>query len=64
MTNNQMTVKLWAEIDDNQAENLNGGYLNIYIAGGVGAVQQNAGDGTQLNLVPIGKGPKNYFLFF
>jgi hypothetical protein len=66
MNNELMTVKLWDEIDEIQAENLNGGYyggyeyksLNISIAGGVGSLQQNAGDGYQLNVYPVGKGSK------
>jgi hypothetical protein len=68
MNNAQMTVKLWAELDENQAENLNGGYyypsLNVNIAGGVGAFQQNAGDGVQLNVLPIGKAPKKYPYYY
>ncbi len=70
MNNDLMTVELWAELDDNQAENLNGGYgygyptLNISIGGGVGALQQNAGDGVQLNVLPIGKAPKYPYYYY
>jgi hypothetical protein len=68
MNNDLMTVNLWSELDDSQAENLNGGYyapyLNISIGGGVGAIQQNAGDGVQLNVYPVGKGPKYYPYYY
>ncbi len=66
MNNNQMTVKLWAELDDNQSEDLNGGYAYqpISIAGGVGALQVNGNGGTQINLVPIGKAPVYLPYFF
>jgi hypothetical protein len=68
MKDHQMTVKSWdeiAQLDDCQAENLNGGgygyqYINVNIAGGVGSLQVNGGDGTQLNILPIGKAPKRY----
>lgn len=64
-----MTVNLlWDELDDDQAENLNGGfydrYLNINIAGGVGALQQNAGDGYQSNYYPVGKAPKYPYRYY
>lgn len=62
MNNELMTVNLlWAELDDDLAENLNGGfndrYLNVSIAGGVGSLQQNAGDGYQNNYYPVGNAP-------
>ena len=64
-----MTVKLWNELDESQSENLNGGgygygygytYVSpsISIAGGVGSIQQNGGDGYQLNIYPVGKAPQ------
>ncbi len=63
MNDNQMTVKSWdeiAQIDESQAESLNGGgysyqSLSVYIGGGAGAVQVNGGHGTQLNIAPTGK---------
>ena len=68
MNNELMTVQLWNELNDNQAENLNGGYyypyLNISIGGGVGAIQQNAGDGVQLNVLPVGKAPKYPYYYY
>ena len=70
MNNELMTVKLWNELDESQSENLNGGgygygygytYVSpsIYISGGVGSIQQNGGNGTQINVEPVGKAP-NY----
>jgi hypothetical protein len=72
MNDNKMTVKSWdeiAQLDDRQAENLNGGgygyqSLSVYIAGGVGAVQVNGGDGTQLNIAPTGKAPGYRFGYY
>jgi hypothetical protein len=71
MNNELMTVKLWNELDEIQTENLNGGggygygyggynytSLNISIGGGVGSIQQNAGDGVQFNLNSVGKAPQ------
>jgi hypothetical protein len=65
MNDELMTVNLlWDELDDYRAENLNGGYngsgstyLNVSIAGGVGSLQQNAGDGYQNNYYPVGNAP-------
>jgi hypothetical protein len=62
MNNELVTVKLWNELNEVQAENLNGGgyspNLNISINGGVGSLQQNAGDGYQFNVYPVGKANK------
>jgi hypothetical protein len=65
MKDNKMTIKLWTEIveiDDSQAENLNGGsgYFNLYIGGGIGSVQQNGNDGVQINVMPKGYAPRGY----
>jgi hypothetical protein len=68
MKDNKMTVKLWAEIaevatiDDDRAENLNGGsgYFNLYVNGGIGSVQQNGNDGVQINVLPKGYAAKRY----
>jgi hypothetical protein len=46
-----MTKMMWKEIDDTQAESLNGGknkWQDLYL-GSVGALQINGGDGTQNN---------------
>jgi hypothetical protein len=72
MNDNQMTVKSWdeiAEIDDRQAENLNGGgysyqYVGVNIAGGVGSLQVNGGNGTQLNILPTGKAPSYSYGYY
>jgi CubicO group peptidase (beta-lactamase class C family) len=71
MNDNKMTVKLWDEITESQSENLNGGSgygygysynpTSINFNGGVGAVQINGGDGTQVNFDPTGKGPVNRY---
>ncbi|WP_310488422.1 hypothetical protein [Chamaesiphon sp. VAR_69_metabat_338] len=70
MNNELVTAKLWNELDESQTENLNGGggygygyspNLNISIAGGVGSLQQNAGDGYQFNVYPVGKASKPYY---
>jgi hypothetical protein len=71
MNDNKMTAKLWDEITESQSENLNGGYgygygysynpTSINFNGGVGAVQINSGDGTQVNFDPTGKGPVNRY---
>jgi hypothetical protein len=63
MQDNKMTVTLWAEIteiDENQSENLNGGngHFNLYIAGGIGSVQQNGNDGLQVNVLSKGYAPR------
>jgi hypothetical protein len=68
MNNDLMTVNLlWAELDDDLAENLNGGsdstYLNISIAGGVGSVQQNGDDGYQSNY-SVGNAPYYYPYYY
>ncbi len=69
MNNELMTVNLWNELDETQSENLNGGYYgytyqSIYIAGGVGSIQVNGGDGTQINLGSVGKGPKYTYGYY
>lgn len=63
MNNNTMTVKLWDEITEVQAETLNGGsgYAPTFNFGNVGNVQINAGDGVQLNLAPINQGFVNKY---
>jgi hypothetical protein len=71
MSNELMTVKLWDELDESHSESLNGGYgygygyggynytsSSIYISGGVGSLQQNGGDGTQINVNSVGKAPQ------
>jgi hypothetical protein len=69
MNNNQMTATaLWNEITEVQSENLNGGSghggynpINVNIGGGVGSVQINGGDGSQVNLLPTGEAARyNY----
>jgi hypothetical protein len=61
MNNNTTTVKLWNEITEIQSEHLNGGhgysYISLNIGGGVGSVQVNGGDGSQINILPSGKAP-------
>jgi hypothetical protein len=65
VNNELMTANLWNELDESQSENLNGGYYYGYtsqyisIGGGVGSLQVNGGDGSQLNIYPVGKAP-NY----
>jgi hypothetical protein len=61
MNNNTMTVKMWDEITEIQAETLNGGTGGGNGSGGgkfnfngpVGNVQINEGDGVQINPAPI-----------
>ncbi len=68
MNDRKMTVELWAqiaEVDADRAENLNGGgyrYQSVYlgISGGIGALQINGVDGSQLNLYPKGKSLRYY----
>jgi hypothetical protein len=77
VNNELMTVKLWNELDESQSADLNGGYgygygyggynytsLNVSIGGGVGSLQQNAGDGTQININPVGKAAKYYPYYY
>jgi hypothetical protein len=66
MNNNAMTVKLWDEITEVQAENLNGGsgYAPSFVFGGpIGFVQINAGDGVQVNTGAINQSATNKFGF-
>jgi hypothetical protein len=62
MNNNTMTVKMWNEITEIQAETLNGGSgagkYNFY--GPVGPVQINEGDGVQINPGSIYQSVNNY----
>jgi hypothetical protein len=63
VNNELMTANLWNELDESQSENLNGGYYGytsqyISIAGGVGSLQVNGGDGYQFNVYPVGKAPQ------
>ena len=55
MNNNAMTVKLWNEITEIQAETLNGGSGGgkYNFLGPVGNIQINEGDGVQINPGPI-----------
>ena len=57
-------VNLWSKIDDDRAENLNGGigYLKLSIAGGIGAAQPEGDDSTGLKVYTIGT-PSNYHGF-
>ena len=62
MTNNTMTVKMWDEITEVQAETLNGGYgkpngANFNFTGSnIGFFQYNEGDGVQVNTAAINQG--------
>jgi hypothetical protein len=69
MNDNKMTVKLWAqivEVDADRAENLNGGSghgcrsVYVGVSGGMGPLQINGVDGTQLKIQPKGKGLRYY----
>ena len=62
MNNNAMTVKLWDEITEIQAETLNGGSGGgkYNFNGPVGAVQINEGDGVQIIPGPINQQVFNY----
>ena len=56
MTNNTMTVKMWDEITEVQAETLNGGAGKggkYNFNGSVGFVQINEGDGVLVSTSPI-----------
>lgn len=63
MTNNTMTVKMWDEITEVQAETLNGGSgkqgngANFNFTGSnIGFFQYNEGDGVQVNTAAINQG--------
>ena len=63
MTNNTMTVKMWDEITEVQAETLNGGSgkssngANFNFTGSnIGFFQYNEGDGVQVNTAAISQG--------
>ncbi len=65
MTNNAMTVKMWDEITEVQAETLNGGTGYNGRNGGpsfnftgsnIGFFQYNEGDGVQVNTAAINQG--------
>ena len=63
MNNNAMTVKLWDEITEVQAETLNGGSGGsgkYNFNGPVGNLQINEGDGVQVNTSPINQQSFNY----
>jgi hypothetical protein len=61
---NEITVNWWTKIDDDRAENLNGGngtsYLNICIGGDVDVLQLSGDDRLKLKLYPIGEVLKHY----
>jgi hypothetical protein len=60
--NNAMTVKLWSEITEVQAETLNGGSGagKYNFNGPVGNVQINEGDGVQVITAPNYQSVNNY----
>ena len=63
MNNNAMTVKLWDEVTEIQAETLNGGSGGggkYNFNGPVGNLQINEGDGVQVNTAPIYQQTFNY----
>ncbi len=72
MNDNKLTVKSWdeiTEIDESQSQNLNGGgyssqYIGVSISGGVGSLQVNGGNGTQINLLPKGKAPSYRYGYY
>jgi hypothetical protein len=62
MNNNTMTVKMWDEITEIQAETLNGGSGGgkFNFNGPVGIIQINEGDGVQVNPGSINQPTFNY----
>lgn len=60
MKNKKITVELWAEIDENRAEYLNGGYMGIYVSGSVGSFQQSGDKQTQVNVFSSDKAYGSY----
>jgi hypothetical protein len=60
MKNDKTT--LWAKIDDDRAEHLNGGAgtMKFYIGGGIGAAQPDGDDDARLKILPIDKTHKYY----
>jgi hypothetical protein len=63
MTNNAMTVKMWDEITEIQAESLNGGSGGggkYNFNGPVGNLQINEGDGVQINPGSNNQSVNNY----
>ena len=63
MNNNALTVKLWDEITEIQAETLNGGSGGsgkYTFFGPIGNFQLNEGDGVQVNTSPINQQSFNY----
>jgi hypothetical protein len=62
MNNNEMTVKMWDEITEIQAESLNGGSGSSKFGfyGPVGTIQINEGDGVQINPGTINQSVNNF----
>ncbi len=62
MTNNAMTVKMWDEITEVQAETLNGGSgkSKYNFNGSIGFIQINEGDGVIVSTAPINLSTNNF----